>query len=124
MMTSLSAFFYHFFKIFIFLVVSGVKGQKKVQNDKKFCRHAPYLRNHTSYDCHLWYHSHKKRIVWKQTNRNLYAMLKFTERPKTPGITSKNMAFPEGNKLFAGDFRTNLDETNTDMVQFTKRWNV
>ena len=57
-------------------------------------------------------------------NRNLYVMLKFTERPKTPGITSKkNMAFPEGNKLFAGDFRANLDETNVDMVQFTNRWN-
>ena len=27
------------------------------------------------------------------------------------------------NKLFAGDFRTNLDETNADMVQFIKRWN-
>ena len=35
----------------------------------------------------------------------------------------KNMAFHEGNKLFAGDFRANLDETNADMVQFTKRWN-
>ena len=57
-------------------------------------------------------------------NRNLYVMLKFTERPKTPGITSKkNMTFPEGNNLFAGDFRANLDETNADMVQFTKRWN-
>ena len=33
------------------------------------------------------------------------------------------MAFAEGNKLFARDFRTNLDETNADMVQFTKRWN-
>ena len=29
----------------------------------------------------------------------------------------------EGIKLFAGDFRPNLDETNDDMVQFTKRWN-
>ena len=29
------------------------------------------------------------------------------------------MAFPEGNKLFAGDFRVNLDGTNADMVQFT-----
>ena len=38
-------------------------------------------------------------------NRILYVMLKFTERPKTPGMTSKeNIAFPEGNKLFAGDF--------------------
>ena len=35
----------------------------------------------------------------------------------------KKIAFPEGNKLFAGDFRANLDETNSDMVQFTKRWN-
>ena len=57
-------------------------------------------------------------------NRNLYVMLKLTERPKTPGITSKkNIAFPEGNNLFAGDFRASLDETNADMVQFTKRWN-
>ena len=53
-------------------------------------------------------------------------MLKFTERPKTLGITSKKknrLAFPKGNKLFAGDFCANLDETNADMVQFTKRWN-
>ena len=49
-------------------------------------------------------------------------MLKFTERPKTPWMTSKSIAFPEGNKLFAGKFRANL-ETNADMVQFTKRWN-
>ena len=33
------------------------------------------------------------------------------------------MAFSEGNQLFAGDFRANMDETNTDMVQFTNRWN-
>ena len=53
-------------------------------------------------------------------------MLKFTEQPKTLGMTSKkknNIAFAEGNKLFAGDFRANLDEKNIDMVQFTKRWN-
>ena len=51
-------------------------------------------------------------------------MLKFTEQPKTPGMNSKkNVTFPEGNKLFAGDFHANLDETNADMVQFTKRWN-
>ena len=54
-------------------------------------------------------------------------MSKFTERPKTPGITAKkpkNMAFPEGNegnKLFAGDLHANLDETNADMIQFTNR---
>ena len=73
-------------------------------------------------------HSHKKRVVWKHgLNRNLYVMLKFTERPKTPGISSKKtwlfLKGMKGNKLLAGDFRANLDETNADMVQFTKRWN-
>ena len=36
-------------------------------------------------------HSHKKQIVWKHysLNGNFYVMLKFTERPKTPGMTSK-----------------------------------
>ena len=32
----------------------GVKGQKMVQN-KHLVRHAQDLRNHRSYDCHLWY---------------------------------------------------------------------
>ena len=40
--------------------------------------------------------------------------------PKHRGSFQKNMTFPEGNKLFAGDFRANLDGTNADMVQFTK----
>ena len=35
----------------------------------------------------------------------------------------KTIAFPEGKKLFPGDFPTNLDETNADKVRFTKRWN-
>ena len=35
----------------------------------------------------------------------------------------KNMAVLEGNKLFPGDFRVNLDEINANVVQFTKRWN-
>ena len=38
----------------IFWVVSGVKGQKMPQNDKKLSQ-TSYLRNHTSYDCHIWY---------------------------------------------------------------------
>ena len=33
----------------------------------------------------------------------------------------KNIAFPEETKLFAGEFCANLDETNADVVQFTKR---
>ena len=36
-------------------------------------------------------------------NRNLYVLLKLTERPKTSWMTKKNIAFPEGNKQFAGD---------------------
>ena len=36
---------------------------------------------------------------------------------------NKNVAFSEGNKLFAGDFRANLDERSDYLVQFTKRWN-
>ena len=56
-------------------------------------------------------------------NRNLYVMLKSNERPKQQGSLQKNMAFSEGNQLFTCDFRANLDEANTDMVQFTNRWN-
>ena len=46
--------FFPFFKIlFFFQIIGGVKGHKRAQNDKSF-RRAPYFRNHTSYDCHLW----------------------------------------------------------------------
>ena len=31
-------------------------------------------------------------------------------------ISKKNVTFPKRNKLFAGDFHANLDETNADMV--------
>ena len=37
----------------IYQIVSGVKGQKMAQNDKKFLCCIPYLKNHISYDCHL-----------------------------------------------------------------------
>ena len=46
--------FFHFSKFcFFFQIIGGVKGHKRAQNDKSF-RRAPYFRNHTSYDCHLW----------------------------------------------------------------------
>ena len=35
----------------------------------------------------------------------------------------KNMAFSEGNQLFAGDFHAVLDEITADTPQFTKKWN-
>ena len=56
-------------------------------------------------------------------NGDLCVVLKFTERPKTTGITSKNNSFPEEIKLFQSEFPANLDEKNVDMVQFRKRWN-
>ena len=55
-------------------------------------------------------------------NKNLYVEICGVAE-NTRDDFNKNIAFPEGNKLFAGDFRANLEETNADMVQFTKRWN-
>ena len=46
MIISPGVFFFIFSKIWFFGLLVGVKGQKMVQNDKKFC-HARYLRNHT-----------------------------------------------------------------------------
>ena len=46
--------FFHFFKIYWLLGGRGLKGQKMVQNDEKFCL-TSYLRNCTSYDCDFWY---------------------------------------------------------------------
>ena len=46
--------FFHFFKILIFWVFRGVKRQKMVENDKKFCL-TLYTRKRTSYDCGFWY---------------------------------------------------------------------
>ena len=37
-------------------------------------------------------------------NTNLYVMLKFTEQPKTPGMTSKKVLSLKGISSFAGDF--------------------
>ena len=54
-------------------------------------------------------------------NSSLYVILKFTERPKTLGLLQKTIPFPGGNNLFVGDFHANLDKTNANIVQFTKR---
>ena len=49
----------------------------------------------------------------------LIVLLKISDRRSL----QTNIAFSEGNQLFAGDFRANLDETNPDMALFRKRWN-
>ena len=46
--------FFHFFKILIFQVVSGIKGQKMAQNDKNYVSYTSYLKNRTSHDPHFW----------------------------------------------------------------------
>ena len=53
-------------------------------------------------------------------NTNLYVMLKFTKRPKTPGITLRKHGLLLRESAISRDFRVNLDETNADMAQFTK----
>ena len=67
--------FFHFFKIVIFWVVRGVKGQKKVQKDKKFCPlcsilQEPYIMI-VIYGAHVWnnifrcfFHFFKILIFW------------------------------------------------------------
>ena len=47
--------FFHFFKILIFLVVWRGKGQKLLKMTKNAVRCTLYLRNHISYNLHLWY---------------------------------------------------------------------
>ena len=59
-----------------------------------WCASKVLWKSYSKNMCHFVYpskHSHKKRIVCKhgRLNRNLYGMLKFTERFKTPGMTSK-----------------------------------
>ena len=55
-------FFLHFFNILIFLDHRGLKGKKRFRMTKHSVCHAPYLRNHTSYDLQLWYTCMFKRI--------------------------------------------------------------
>ena len=42
-------------KMLIFWVFRRVKGQKMPKMKKNFVCHALYLKNHTSYDLHLWH---------------------------------------------------------------------
>ena len=59
MMISPCVFFIYFFFFNLIFCFWVVKMQRIVQNDKKFVCRTPYLRNHTSYDCHLCYTSVK-----------------------------------------------------------------
>ena len=75
-----------------------------------------------------WDHSHKKQEDSLETRAALIEVFilcwNLPSSPKHRGwLQKKNIAFPEGNKLFAGTFPANLDKTNADMVQFTKRYN-
>ena len=47
--------FLHFFKIFIFGIIIGLKEQKMVQSEKKLFLSQSVSRNRKSYDCDFWY---------------------------------------------------------------------
>ena len=65
-----------FFLILIFRIVSGVKGQEMVQNDKKkLSISAPYLRNHPWYDCHLRYAGLSINGMWSQLHVQTHASI-------------------------------------------------
>ena len=49
------SFFLNFFKTLNFQVLGGSKGKKWPKMTKNSVCRALYLRNHTSYDLHLWY---------------------------------------------------------------------
>ena len=72
-------------------------------------------------------HSYKKREDSLETKAVLIEIFmlywNLPSGPKNRGHFKENLPFPEENKLFAGDFCANLDETKADMVQFTNRWN-
>ena len=50
---NISRYCFHFFKILTFWVHRGLKEQKMSRMTKDYVCFSPYLRNHTSYDCHL-----------------------------------------------------------------------
>ena len=78
-------FSYFFWQFWFSGSIVVVKGQKMVQNDNKLC--APYLSNHTSYDCHLWY----KCVKWYYL-QVFFSMLKFWFSSLSRGWKGKKMA--------------------------------
>ena len=62
MIVSLGVFFN--FKILIFQVFRGLKGQKWPKMTKFSLCHTSHFRNHISYDLHLWYTCIYKRIMY------------------------------------------------------------
>ena len=73
------------------------------------------------------FHSHKKRRDSLETRAILTEIFMLCWNLPSGSkhrrlLQKKNIDFPEGNKLLAGDFRANMNETNADIVHFTKRW--
>ena len=68
-----SGVFFHFFWEFWFSgSIGGQKGKRWSRMTKKYVCRTPYLRNLTSYDCHLWC----KYVKWSYL-QVLLSMLKF-----------------------------------------------
>ena len=56
----------------------------------------------------MFKHSHKKQKDSLETRvvlKEISVMLKFSEGPKTPGITFKKMAFSEGNQRYSSIYK-------------------
>ena len=51
----LQVFFFIFWKFWFFRLLVGNKGKKWPKMTRNYICCTLYLRNHTSYDCHLWY---------------------------------------------------------------------
>ena len=70
----------------------------------------------------MFAHSHKKRKDSLEIGTvciEICVILKFNERPKTPGIIFKkvSLSFP------AGDLHAALVKIKIDMLQILKKWN-
>ena len=104
-----------------------VTGSSSLPLNFKF-DHSWYMRDAFKIEwCSDNNHSHKKRKdspeTWAVLKEMSMLCWNIPSGPKHRGSLRKNTAYSEGKNLFVWNFRANLDETNADMVQFTKRWN-
>ena len=90
MMISPGVFFFHFLKILIFLVVSGVKGQKMALNDKNVC--PSHSISHEPYLIWLWFLVHICKIIVSSNFFHFFKILIFVFfRGRGRGVKGQKM---------------------------------
>ena len=83
-------FFFHFLKILIFLVVSGVKGQKMALNDKNVC--PSHSISHEPYLIWLWFLVHICKIIVSSNFFHFFKILIFVFfRGRGRGVKGQKM---------------------------------